>query len=203
MGLFIGMSGVANADCSAVEGALRDYAATKGGTLEPVACPADPFDVLLIAKSGNHVSVVYPGEFTDWEGASTHISQLLDTSVLLLHIHDGDLWMYMLLSKGKAVDMFNPIPGYWTDDMSDEERMSWAGNALVVTQHWPSVQPDAIAKYLVTWNLDETHSAKAYADDEFSYNDCWQMTDFMRRLGLVYPIDDKGKIQATSYRFCV
>ena len=29
------------------------------------------------------------------------------------------------------------------------------------------------------------------------------MTDFMHRLGLVYPIDDDGKVNASTYRFVI
>ena len=54
--------------------------------------------------------------------------------------------------------------------------------------------PEAISNYLFQWDLNEYDSDNAYADDEFPYNDCWQITDFMRRLGLAYPIDDDGKI---------
>jgi hypothetical protein len=203
MGLFLAMSGVANAGRAAVEETLRAYATEKGGTLEAVGPSTDLSDALLVADSGNHVTVMYPSDFGRWDETSEHLSRSLGTSVVSLHIHDEDLWMYVLFSKGEQVDQFNPIPDYWHKKMPKSDKQVWAGNAAVVAQHWPSVTPEAIREYLHEWDLDAVDSDLAYDDDEFSYNDCWQMTDFMRRLGLVYPIDDEGNTKAASYRFVI
>lgn len=201
MGLFLAMSGVANAGRAGVEDALRAFAAERSGTLEAVDASADPSDALLIAEMGGHVTVMYPGEFMQWDDASQYLSRALGTSVFSLHIHDEDLWMYILFSKGEQVDQFNPIPDYWSDTVSDAERRAWAGSAAVVAQHWPGIVPEAIRNYLFEWDLDVDDSDNAYADDQFPYNDCWQVTDFMNRLGLVYPIGDDGKVNASTYRF--
>ena len=48
---------------------------------------------------------------------------------------------------------------------------------------------------------DEDESGKAYESDTFGFNDCWQLTDFMQKLGLSYPIDEEGKIHGDRYRF--
>ena len=203
MGLFLAMSGVANSSRAAVEEALRAYATERGGTLEAVGASADPTEALLIAESGSHVTVMYPGEFVQWDEASQHLSRTLGTSVFSLHIHDEDLWMYVLFSKGEQVDQFNPIPDYWQRKMPKNEKELWAGNADVVAQHWPGVMPESIRNYLFVWDLDVAESDNAYDDDQFPYNDCWQVTDFMHRLGLVYPIDDQGKVSGASYRFVI
>jgi hypothetical protein len=203
MGLFLAMSGVANSNRAAVEEALRAYATERGGTLETVGTSSDPSEALLIAESGGYVTVMYPGEFVQWDDTSQYLSNTLHTSVISLHIHDEDLWMYVLFSKGEQVDQFNPIPDYWDDKVSDAERRAWAGNAAIVAQHWPGVLPEAIRDYLYEWDLEAEDSDNAYADDEFPYNDCWQVTDFMHRLGLVYPIGDDGKVNASSYRFVI
>ena len=203
MGLFLAMSGVANSSRAAVEVALRAYARERGGTLEAVDASADPTEALLIAESGNHVTVMYPGEFIQWDDASQHLSRALGTSVLSLHVHDEDLWMYVLFSKGEQVDQFNPVPDYWQRKTPKNEKELWAGNAALVAQHWPGVIPESIQDYLVVWDLDVAESDNAYDDDQFPYNDCWQVTDFMRRLGLVYPIDDQGKVTGASYRFVI
>ena len=154
MGLFLAMSGVANASRAAVEDALRAYATEKSGTLEAADAFADPSDALLIADMGGHVTVMYPGEFMQWDEAAQYLSRALSTSVFSLHIHDEDLWMYVLFSKGEQVDQFNPIPDYWNDTVSDAERRAWAGAAAVVAQHWPGVVPEAIREYLHEWDLD-------------------------------------------------
>jgi hypothetical protein len=203
MGLFLAMSGVANSSRAAVEEALRAYATERGGTLEAVGPSADPSDALLIAESGSYVTVMYPGEFVPGDEASQFLSRMLGTSVFSLHIHDEDLWMYLLFSQGEQVDQFNPIPDYWKRKMPKSDKQIWAGNAAVVAQHWPDLVPESIREYLHEWDLDVEDSDNAYADDEFPYNDCWQVTDFMRRLGLVYPIDDDGKANASTYRFVI
>jgi hypothetical protein len=203
MGLFLAMSGVANASRAAVEDALRAYAVENGGTLEAVDPSTDPSDALLIADSGNHVTVMYPSDFVKWDDASESLSKTLGTSVVSLHIHDEDLWMYVLLAKGEQVDQFNPVPAYWQKNMPKGDKQIWAGNADVVAQHWPGLAPESICEYLHEWDLDAEDSDLAYDDDQFGYNDCWQMTDFMGRLCLVYPIDDQGNTKAATYRFVV
>ena len=203
MGLFLAMSGVANSNRVAVEAALRAYATERGGTLESVDPSADASEAMLIAESGSHVTVMYPGEYIQWDDASQQLSRALNTSVFSLHIHDEDLWMYLLFSAGEQVDQFNPIPDYWTKKMPKVEKEPWSGNAAVIAQHWPDVSPESIGNYLFEWDLEADDSDNAYADDQFPYNDCWQVTDFMHRLGLVYPIDDDGKINAATYRFVI
>jgi hypothetical protein len=203
MGLFLAMSGVANSSRAAVEDVLQAYVTERGGTLEAVDASADPTEALLIAESASHVTVLYPGEFVQWDDASQFLSRTLGTTVVSLHIHDEDLWMYVLFSKGAQVDQFNPIPDYWQRKMPKSEKQLWTGNADVVAQHWPDVSPESIRNYLFVWDLNVAESDNAYDDDQFPYNDCWQVTDFMRRLGLVYPIDDQGKVSGASYRFVI
>ena len=195
------MSGVANSSQSAVEAALRNYAIERGGALEAFGSSTDPSEALLITDSGNHITVMYPGEFVQWDDASQFLSRTLDTSVFSLHIHDEDLWMYVLFSKGEQVDQFNPISNYWQRKMPKVEKEFWSGNATVVAEHWPEVVPDSIGNYLCEWDLDEGDSDNAYADDHFSFNDCWQVTDFMHRLGLIYPISDDGTVSGATYHF--
>ena len=146
---------------------------------------------------------MYPGDFLKWDDASQYLSKALGTSVFSLHIHDEDLWMYILFAKGEQVDQFNPIPNYWQRKMPKSDKQIWSGNAAVVAQHWPGLVSESICEYLVEWDLNEGDSDNAYADDQFPYNECWQMTDFMHRLGLIYPIDDDGKINASTYRFVI
>ena len=203
MGLFLAMSGVAKSNRAAVEEALRAYAAEKGGKLEATGPTADVSEALLIAESGGNVTVMYPGDFVQWDDASQYLSKTLKTSVFSLHIHDEDLWMYVLYSKGKQVDQFNPIPDYWEEEVSEDDRRAWSGNAAVVGKYWPCLVPESIGNYLFDWDLDDDEAGKAYPDDEFAFNDCWQITDFMRRLGLVYPVDDNGKASGATYHFVV
>jgi len=198
----LAMSGVAGVTRKAVEEALGEYAQSKNGRFQAATGPESFPDVMVIGEQGDRITVVYPGEFMEWDEASAHLSRSLGVPVFSFHIHDDDLWMYTLFAGGgEEVGHFNPIPDYWFEDISDEERELWAGDAKAVADHWPGVQPDAIDKYLAVWDLDEQEPGKAYDDDQFPYNDCWQLIDFMRRLGLAYPIDEQGRVLGVAYRF--
>jgi hypothetical protein len=206
MGTFLMMSGIAGAQGAEVEAALQKFAAERSGLLAPLAPDAavDESELLIIAESNQHyITVMYPESFTGWDDASQWLSEALQKPVMSLHVHDGDLWMYVLYASGQVVDQFNPLPDYWDEDLSEEELQSWAGNAAVVCKHWPNVREEEIARYLLRWDLDshEDYGAKAYPDDEYGMGEDWQILDFMRRIGLVYPIDGNGGPIGTRYRF--
>ncbi len=61
------------------------------------------------------------------------------------------------------------------------------------------VKPEEIEKYLVRWDLDAEDSIKAYSNDDFGQED-WQLLDFMRKLGLPYPMDDNGAPKGPTYK---
>jgi hypothetical protein len=202
MGEFIAMSGVKGCTRTDVVRSLEEFALSKGGLMEQASSKGEPFDHLVISGDENGpVTALYPDDFLGWDEASSFLSVSLGAPVLSLHIHDGDLWMYVLFVNGDEVDHFNPIPDYWSEEPSPEERSLWMGDAGVVAEVWKGVDAPSIEKYLVTWDLDEDESGKAYESDRFPFNDCWQLADFMQKLGLSYPIDDNGEIHGESYRF--
>jgi len=207
MGLFLSMSGIAGATAQDVENCLLNYAALKSGKLETVDSNPDDDSTLIIAEAlESKVTVLYPGEFFQWDEASEYLSRQMKKPVFSLHIHDGDLWMYILFVDGNAVGHFNPIPAYWDDGISDEERQLWAGDASVLCRHWPKVAPDNIRNYLVQWDSDELGLAglrKAYSTDQFSVGEDWQLCDFMKNLGLKYPIDEQGKRTGKTFRLSI
>ena len=53
----------------------------------------------------------------------------------------------------------------------------------------------------MTWDLDNDAPGKAYDEDEFPIGDCWQVVDFMGKLGLTYPVDDQGQATGETYMF--
>ncbi|HEY5747117.1 MAG TPA: hypothetical protein VIU12_13620 [Chryseolinea sp.] len=125
------------------------------------------------------------------------MSRELNAPVFSFHVHDGDLWMYVLYVNGEIVDQFNTMPDYWDGDMAVEEINSWNGDARVVAKYVPGLSPAKIDQYLVRWDLDETEK-KAYDDDEFVRED-WQLLDFMRKCGLPYPLDEDQNIIGQTY----
>ena len=70
-----------------------------------------------------------------------------------MHIHDGDLWMFVLFVNGEEVAKFNPIPDYW-GELPTEEHEKWLPAAKEVAAHVPSVRPDRISPYLREWPVD-------------------------------------------------
>jgi hypothetical protein len=187
----------------AVVDALRAYAADNEGSLEVAELTTEDEGCLVISEGIGGVTVLYPGEFFDWESVSERLSQSLRKPVFSFHIHDSDLWMYSLYDKGKLVDQFNPVPDYW-QELGEEERASWRGNAALVAARVPGLSPEEIARYLVQWGDEVFQSAertKAYASDRFCYGEDWQLLDFMNKLGLEFPVDDRGAPHGVTYRF--
>ena len=111
--------------------------------------------------------------------------------------------MFLLFDNDEQVAQFNPLPEYWDDGISDEERASWSGDAESIAFHIPGVAPEAIRPYLRHWDLAEEDPGKAFPEDQFHFNDCWQMCDFLKRVGLKYPLNDPGQVLGETYVFVV
>lgn len=203
MGLFISMSGVIGGTETAVVDALRAYAQDHDGSLHEATLTTDDNGCLVVSQGVGGITAMYPGDFFAWDNVSEYLSRRLRKPVFSFHIHDGDLWMYSLYADGDVVDQFNPVPEYW-QELDEAERRSWQGNASAVAQRVPGLSSEAISQYLVQWGdevFEATERKKAYPKDEFYYGDDWQLVDFMAKLGLDYPVDDRGAPHGTTYRF--
>lgn len=207
MGLFVHLSGVANSTLIEVEQALKVYASREQGIFEPASNSSLESETLIVKAGKDHkLSLLHWGDFEQWEKVSAFLSEALKSPVILLHIHDSDFWMYLLFVEGQVVDGFNPLPAYWDDSLTTEEREAWRGNSATLCQHWPGVSEAKLTKYLVNWDtLRENVNHHAYPGDLFATGDEWQMLDFMRALGLVYPLsypfDITGEPLGKVYRF--
>lgn len=200
MGLFLSMSAVVDADKDAVAAALSKFAQSRDGSchLAPGKKTEDP-NTLVLFEQNRRSTIVYPGEFFDWDAASQFLSAELKTPVFSFHIHDGDLWTFIAFADGEPATQFNPVPDYW--DSSNEEACAWAGNAVKVASLVPDVDSKIIEPYLTRWNFEPEEPKKAWPDDEFATLDCWQLLDFMRRLGFKYPIGNSGSVLGETYEF--
>jgi hypothetical protein len=200
MGGFLALSGVIGKRPEAVLAALKAYAeSVNGGIMEDNTLHSGNDNYCVIAARDGHTTVLYPRYYSEWDDSSSYISKALQTTVFSLHIHDGDLWMYLLYHAGELVDQFNPIPDYWDADMSESEIRSWSGNADAIVQYVPYIRRNDINNYLVRWDLDEKNPPKAYPTDENGRED-WQLTDFMNKLKLPYPLDDDGNALGQTYK---
>lgn len=108
------------------------------------------------------------------------LSDALDTPVMGLYIYDDDLWGYDLWQKGRQLDQFASVHGYFDEDSPPNT----PGNASVIARHF-DVEPERIERYLIPWE-DEDIGNYAYHNDEFTAGDSWQMADFMAALGFDY-----------------
>jgi len=185
MGLFLQMSGVIGAGADSVRAALEPWFL---GHSQPLV-EGDPDrergqHVAITERDGN-TTVVYAAGFAEWDEVSQHLSATLGVPVFSLHVHDGDLWMYILFVRGEPVDQFNPKPDYW-ETVDGEEREGWRGRADVVATHVTGTDAAAIAPYLRFWS-DDMGEEKARPGDEFHYGEDWQIVDFMRAVGLCFP----------------
>jgi len=199
MGLFLAMSGVIGKTEATVEKCLAEYVTAAGGTFVQSHETDDNYRCVIKESNGN-TTVFYPDHFMDWDAASAFLSQQLQAPVFSFHIHDGDLWMYVLYVNGEIADQFNPIPDYWDEHISQEDIDAMKGDAAKVASIVPGVKKQAIEKYLTRWDLEREEPIKAYPTDEFDQED-WQLVDFMHKLNLEYPFDDDGKPAGTIYRF--
>jgi hypothetical protein len=203
MGLFLSMSGVIGATQDSVVDALQAYAEINEGSLEQEGLTTEDDGCLVVSEGVNGVTVLYPAEFLDWDSAAQYLSRRLKKPVFSFHIHDGDLWMYLLYDNGDLVDQFNPVPDYW-GELENDERLSWQGDASQIARRVPGLSLEQVSKYLVKWGKDVFESderKKAYSTDRFCYGDDWQLVDFMDKLGLDYPVDDHGDPYGETYRF--
>ena len=200
MGIFLSLSGVIGRTQNEVVTSLTDYAKSVGGGLEldNLLSPNDD-NCCVIEETNGNTTIFNPYGYLEWDKSSEFISKELKAPVFSCHIHDGDLWMYVLYKDGEIVDQFNPIPDYWDDNMSEEEIESWQGNASTIANLIPSLKITEIEKYLVRWDLETEEIGKAYAEDEFT-NEDWQILDFLKKLGLPYPLDENGNAKGQVYK---
>lgn len=202
MGLFLtasGLNGVSSAD---VEASLQSYQSKKQRQFYPAAGTTNDPDILVMTESSDQkVFLLYPNGFLEWDELSKHLSHELQCPVFSFHIHDGDLWMFVFFAQGDEITRFNPIPNYWDDGISDEEMQSWQGDASLIFAHWPGITEESINRYFTRWNLEVETQEKAYPDDDFPTGTDWQMCDFIKKLGLIYPMDNAGNLSGKTYYF--
>lgn len=197
--MFLSLTSIIGKTKDDVVKSLTNYAKSVGGGVEKENLSTNDENCCVIVESNGNTTILNPFDYLEWDRSAEFISKDLNAPVFSFHIHDGDLWMYILFVNGVSVDQFNPIPNYW-EDISEEEIQSWEGNATTVASYVKSVKRTDIEKYLVRWDLETEETKKAYPDDEFMQED-WQLLDFMKKLGLPYPIENDGRPKGDTFKF--
>ena len=199
MGNFLALSAVIGRTKNEVVDSLTNYAkSVDGGLRKEDNIDSDTENCCIVGEENGNTSIFYPGGYLEWDDSSEFVSKELGATVFSFHIHDGDLWMYVLYHNGQVIDQFNPIPDYWDDNLSTQEIESWQGNAHAIAKYIPQVKVADIDKYLIRWDLEEEESLKAYPTDEFAKEE-WQLVDFMKKLKVPYPLDDNGSPKGLTY----
>lgn len=191
MGMFLAMSGVIGKNAEEVTKALEAYITKNKSTIEEVQPVNEAFDLCVIGENRKNTTIVYPEDFYMWEEASEYLSKELNTSVFAFHIHDSDLWMYIFYDCGNVEDKFNPIPDYW-EELAEEEIKEWNGNPEIICQHIKNISAGDIKNYYKFWRSDDVQEEKDYEEDEFCFEDEWQVVDFMNKLSIMYPFEEEN-----------
>lgn len=200
MGLFLSMSGVIGCTMEQIQAALAEYAEGHSKKFETINADGLDRKIGVISTNSKNTTIIYPEDFCEWDEVSQFLSEKFDTVVFYFHIHDGDLWMYILFAQGQEVDQFLPLPGYWKE-MSEEEKRLVQGNAEIICKYVKGVSKESVRNYLVEWDYTSNIEQKAYPDDEFSIGNCWQVCDFMKKVGFEYPEDSTGEIKGQAFHF--
>jgi len=120
------------------------------------------------------------------------LSETMDCPVMGLYIYDDDFWGYDLWQKGKALDEFASLPGYFEEDSPPNR----PGDARILARCF-GVKPERIERYLIPWDEESMEGDNcAYDGDRAVIGDSWQLADFMNALGfdfdLLCPPDEES-----------
>ena len=200
MGLFLSISGIIGKSKDEVETSLRKFVNNNSKKIKKKYSKNTNGNNFLLHVNNENVTIVYHNHFSEYEESSKFISEDLESLVFSLYIYNGDYWAYSLYQNGKLINEFTPIPTYWIEDITEEVLLHVKGDAELIANYIESLETGDIKNYLVRWDLDDLPE-KAYPDDESEYGNCWQLTDFMNRIGLEYPIDKEGNSNGSIFTF--
>ena len=178
MGLFAQTAVIQNCDENTARTVLERLAPEKDWNLDVSECK-------FVAKDKG-VQILFNDWCSGYEEMAEVLSKETGRDVLLLYIYDGDFWGYFFCENGVLTDQFMPIPDYFDEDNPVTDA---SGNAALIAERF-HVPEETVARYLTSWALDDLDGAEKACDaDEFPYGDCWQIADFLAKLGWPWPED--------------
>lgn len=182
MGLFLQTAIIPDCKEEEIRKAVEKLAARSMSDIDPAQCQ--------YKESEAGCAVLFNDDCCGYEELAKKLSAALPHPVLLLYIYDGDFWGYFLYENKKEVDCFNSLPDYF--DCSPEEQQQCAGDSAVIARYF-HVEKEDIQRYLRFWTGDmmERYDEPAYPGDEFGQCNCWQMADFMGKLGFPYTFGEE------------
>ena len=141
------------------------------------------------AQNYEGTQVLMEGDCLGFATLAKTLADLSENPVMLLYIYDGDFWGYDFYG-GKEEDHFRTRPDCF-GPVSPREKQRLSGNPTALSGWLPTWDTEMMRRYLVHWSdLDEEAMEEtACPDDQFTYGDCWQMTDFMAQMGFPWAFD--------------
>ena len=181
MGLFLQTALFPGCDESIARDAVEAVAKIPAFHIDPETC--------RYAQNYEGTQVLIEGDTLGFAPLAKALSDASENPVMLLYIYDSDYWGYDFYG-GDEEDHFNTVPDYF-GPVSPEEKQRLTGNPAALSGWLPTWDTGMMRRYLVHWSdLDEdAMDETACPDDRFTYGDCWQMTDFMARLGFPWAFD--------------
>ena len=186
MGLFLNTAIILNCNETTVKSAIEKLEKTSDlYGLSATKCQFKEYE--------KGVQVLFNDGCTGYDELAKALSADTNQPTLLLYIYDDDFWGYYFYENGKEIDCFSPKPDYFDDQISEEEMQHNAGKKDVIAQYF-NIDEKEIENYLVVWTEELEEQAcddnlKAYEDDEAEQCDCWQIADFMKKLGYPYEMN--------------
>lgn len=146
------------------------------------------FGECYIVKKKNGVMVMQESTYSsECYIICEELSEKLNCTACHFSISDGDQWGYELFHKGKIVDEFFQRPEI-IDGLEKKKIPSLFGKPKIFVKYWENIELSKVEKYIIPNSKLSflKRRKKAYNHDEFTYNNCWQLTDFLREIGLPY-----------------
>lgn len=179
MGLFLQAAVILNCGEDAARAAIKSLAG-KNGDFELVEKEC------RMCERNRGVNILFNESANGYEQLAEALSLETGHPVLLMYIYDEDYWGYFLYENGRQIDCFNPMPDYFVP-VSEAEKAACVGHSEVISDYF-GVTGAMVEGYLKPWteSMLKEPDKKAYEEDEFGQCDCWQLADFMKKIGFPY-----------------
>lgn len=180
MGLFLETAVILDSTEDEVRAALSELESRNGQN----GMQLKAADCEVIEQNGG-VSVRFNEYCAGYTPLAQALSARLNRLVLFLYIYDDDFWGYFCCENGELLDEFTPMPDYF-EGITEAERQRMSGSSALLSKRFRVPEAD-IAGYLIPWDAGIWEEGrKAYETDTYNAGDCWQITDFMDKLGYPY-----------------
>jgi hypothetical protein len=206
MGLFLHLSFILSSSKSKTVKSLKTLLKGDSYKLEEASEQSNSNELCIVESSNRNSTILFPSLFNHWE-LSQELSYKLKTAVLTLEIHDGNFWFFILYDNGNEILKFNPFPDYYDKNVKKEELSPWLPNVETLCKYFPNTKREEIENYFIHWTsniikhyTDSSDVKKAYLTDNYGYGNGLQMFDFIKKIGITYPIADNGNVSGTLFR---